>query len=615
MAEFGMQATQLPEASGAGANPIGPATAGPLDNGVGGAINNMLSIFAKGMDLVDREKAQAKMNPILAEYSRTMGGIASALETGGVKAKEGLARANSIHRQYLASSPESVAELEKIRNSFFGGTSLNAAQQEEKARIESFQRQKDAARSAGFPIPNDSNDELAQKYIDLHQERTLYNSNYEMTVKKLTEARAQTGFEQSQADRTLQEQSLKFLGQSAGNTLETSEVHLRSLMDAFNKAPDKVGAKNNAIIAWNGWWAGQKAQLTAIAGKNPTLAAQYEQMFRPIEDFGRKMFEEGADVKLIEDELKRTIAATQLQLVQDPGFRTMAAADGLLRNSAAIVLQGTPAVREAVATVLGRMKSGKKEDFIGDKAKEATTFKVLETGIDLSISGKADALTKKDTIEGINSSLSAAAIAVQRSNFSGKDLAGLGDFLSKPSFGKFMSENQLDPNAQADAKAVFKKYYEKTVNDGLDKKLNEVFNAENVRTTITPSATPVRGGGTTTTQTKGSKFTESDFTINMSGSSVVFGMKQMPDNLQDRQFFMEQLKELKPYQDQLNRTIRIAAHLDGRTDYDKYWEENKYEILPNKYPIRPGTIINNMKYSGEGDWRDKRNWEQVKTNE
>ena len=40
------------------------------------------------------------------------------------------------------------------------------------------------------------------------------------------------------------------------------------------------------------------------------------------------------------------------------------------------------------------------------------------------------------------------------------------------------------------------------------------------------------------------------------------------------------LGELKGAQILINQALRAGAHLDGTTDYKKYWEENKHEMFP-----------------------------------
>ena len=58
MADFSENATQLSAPQGAGSAPIAPVQGNVLSNGVGEAINNTLSIFAKGMGLETKDKSK-----------------------------------------------------------------------------------------------------------------------------------------------------------------------------------------------------------------------------------------------------------------------------------------------------------------------------------------------------------------------------------------------------------------------------------------------------------------------------------------------------------------------------------------------------------------------------
>jgi hypothetical protein len=61
----------------------------------------------------------------------------------------------------------------------------------------------------------------------------------------------------------------------------------------------------------------------------------------------------------------------------------------------------------------------------------------------------------------------------------------------------------------------------------------------------------------------------------------------------------------------LNQLIRLHAHLEGTTDYAKYWEAHKHELMPSIYPdpnkLKPGTVVDGFKYVG-GNYRDRSNW-------
>ena len=73
MAEFGIQATELSAPQGAGASPVAPVTAGLLDNGVGGNIGNIMSIFQKGLEQDAKAKKDALREATLKRYASEMG--------------------------------------------------------------------------------------------------------------------------------------------------------------------------------------------------------------------------------------------------------------------------------------------------------------------------------------------------------------------------------------------------------------------------------------------------------------------------------------------------------------------------------------------------------------
>jgi len=69
---------------------------------------------------------------------------------------------------------------------------------------------------------------------------------------------------------------------------------------------------------------------------------------------------------------------------------------------------------------------------------------------------------------------------------------------------------------------------------------------------------------------------------------------------------------LTQYQQGLNTVVRIGAHMEGTSDYQKYWEDNKYVLLPQLYPIKPGFVDKaGFKWSGDGDFRDRNTWTKV----
>ena len=155
------------------------------------------------------------------------------------------------------------------------------------------------------------------------------------------------------------------------------------------------------------------------------------------------------------------------------------------------------------------------------------------------------------------------------------------------------------------ATQVFQQFYEKNVVQGVNQKLNETFNF-NTLTKADPSAPR---GDTVTQQTRALDI--SNVNVQFNGTSVIFGLKALPADPADRSFAMRKMEETKPYQDALGRMVRMGAHLEGNTNYQKYWEDNKHILLPqmfSKYKnLEIGQKVDGFVYTG-GDANDARNW-------
>ena len=71
---------------------------------------------------------------------------------------------------------------------------------------------------------------------------------------------------------------------------------------------------------------------------------------------------------------------------------------------------------------------------------------------------------------------------------------------------------------------------------------------------------------------------------------------------------------IKEAEGALNQVIRIGAHMEGTTDYAKYWENNKHLIMPSIYPdpakLKPGQVVDGYKYLG-GPSGVQSNWQFV----
>lgn len=603
MADFSENATQLSAPQGAGSAPIAPVQSNILGNGVSDVISNTLSIFAKGMGLETKDKGKDAQNTVVNSYSSRLASVNSALESGQISPTEASARQRTLHSQYLASYGQYADDFEKVRSTFSKGTSLGVAEDQEKAAIASWNKARDAAIGDGFPITGNMDKRTQETLVSLHQQQVRTNAELKALYASNEEKRASGRYDREIVDRETRDKELSLVTNAADNALTTSETLLQSMVNRM-----KAGGNSQELaLEWASWMSRVDGQIQAAAGTNPQLASGYRTVFDSLRTQGNKMFEPGADTNALENEFKKVMLQTKLQLVTDPQFRTVVASSQLLGSNAELALKATPIVSQAISKVIGADPSGRAPNVIGDPQLEKPVMQFLKSSLDQYSAGKFKdgEKAKTELSTGIRTTLRQAAEAINREGFKASDLKAAADLIASPSYGKFVAENPIDPATNALADQVFSQFYEKNVVQGVNQKLNETFNFSTI--------VKVPGGDTVTQQTRSLDI--SNVNVQFTGTSVVFGLKALPADPADRSFAMRKMEETKPYQDALGRMVRIRAHMAGSTNYEKYWEDNKHMFLPkmfSKYKnLEIGQRVGNRIYIG-GDADEQRSWTPVK---
>lgn len=605
MADFSENATQLSAPQGQGAAPIAPVTGNVLGNGVGEAISNTLSIFAKGMGLETKDKAKEAQNSVVNSYSSRLGSLNSALESGQISPSEAASRQRTLHSQYLASYGQYADEFEKVRSGYSKGASLGVVEDQEKAAIASWNKSRDAAIADGFPITGTMDKRTQETLVSLHQQQVRTNAELKTLYASNDEKRAAGRYDREIIDRETRDKELSLVTNAADTALTTSETLLQNMVNRM-----KAGGNPQEIaVEWASWMSRVDGQIQAASGTNPQLASGYRSVFDSLRAQGNKMFEPGADVNALENEVKKIMLTNKAQLLAYPDFAAVVASSQLMGSNAELALKATPIVSQTISKVIGVDTSGRPQNVIGDPQLEKPVMQFLDQSLKQYAAGgfKDGEKAKTELATGIRTTLRQAAEAINRENFKASDLKAAADLVSSPSYGKFVAENPVDPATNALATQVFQQFYEKNVVEGVNKKLNETFNFN----TLTKPNPSLPRGDTTTQQTRALDI--SNVNVQFTGTSVVFGLKALPADPANRSFAMRKMEETKAYQDALGRMVRMGAHLEGNTNYQKYWENNKHILLPqmfSKYQgLEIGQKVNGYTYIG-GDANDARSWKQ-----
>ena len=173
-----------------------------------------------------------------------------------------------------------------------------------------------------------------------------------------------------------------------------------------------------------------------------------------------------------------------------------------------------------------------------------------------------------------------------------KDLQTFAEFVESADFGKFVSENPLNKEEIEPVKYIYQQTYEgpavKAVDDILQKQV-----------TTSTGLVPNRAATGAKLEPKSELVTDR-IGVSFDGSSVKFFVKDGSGRAGAAAG--SSTDELNQSAQAVNKLIRRGAHLNGTTDYNKYFEEHKHILLPRLFSayegLEIGQVVNGKRYLG-----------------
>lgn len=308
----------------------------------------------------------------------------------------------------------------------------------------------------------------------------------------------------------------------------------------------------------------------------------------------------------LQNQFDSLVLKTKLMLLSDDKTRGAVGLSQLFGNSDAVMQLGfSPVISGNLAKLgLGPDAATEKPQVVGTMD-EKQTLKALQKTIGQFQAGKVSGDPAKQALEAsgaINEIL--RQTGSMQGSIPATQLKELASFYSSPEFGKAVEQGLASKETMQNAKRVFQVSYEPAVVNAIQRKL------------FTESGSPVmieyspgRDGGAARSRKDVSILSTLD--IRFSGSGVVFATRPGTDDT----FGSESIrKDLKEAEAGLNTLIKVGAHMEGTTNYAKYWEDNKHLLMPRVYPdpakLKPGQVVNGYKYIG-GAYSDRSNWQRV----
>lgn len=596
MADFSVQATSLAAPTGAGSSPVAPVTVAPTetaDLGVGKfpIVGEIVDIFAKGMVQSRKEEAEKRKNTIVQAYIRGETTINDAVESGQMSPAQAAARSRANFNQYAAGYGEYIEDFDKAGKALRGFTAKGEVEEKLKTEEKRLEADINQARERGFTfLPNMSNQardaQINAAKIGIQSDRAL-QAQYQANAEK----RAQGTFDAAVAAREDKDLSFRLINDIAGSNITAFQEFNKTLGDQVRNG---TMTQPMALSALNERFANISGALQAAARTNPELASPYRSLFDDMYKIGLKLTDPKENADALQQQL--TIKQTQMKLIamNDSKIAAAVVANQLLPNNPSLALSSAPEGIRAI-TILSNTPVGQPgyvPQVVGNPDAEAPALKLLKGGLnDLKTGKVADKeVAKIQASNSVNQILKQTGEMIDKGGVGPAELKGVASFFASPEYAGFVTSGTIDPVAAGTAKKTFQLLYEPAIIRGVQERLSNTL-----------ARGLAEGGGASVVKAPAPTTLAEAVDIKFSGSGIVFEPKAKPglapSELRSQRVMVESLRSA---QLGINQLIHIGAHMEGSTDYNKYWEENKHLYMPGYFlkGLKPGDVRNGYKYLG-----------------
>lgn len=587
---FGSDATELSPAQGAGARPIEGVTVRetPID----------YSGFVKAADVVgeafkqkNKADTEVRKQQTLGITSQYVQGVNKAVETGQMSSSQADVLIRSHFSQSIGANPALSDEYKKLYSAFKETSTTGSIVDEVQLQRDQRKTLMTDAVKDGYPLFNGMSPQGEKSLLDAYSQSLRIRQQLKDIREANAESRTQTAFEQNQSDRRSKEQSTVLLGQLAGTHMDAFNQLGQELASFVQKGGDPVEAKGKFLAYYNKII----GPIQTVSGTHPELAGAYKSLFDETLKTYTEFMKPGADMDGLK-KLKETILLkAELTALAEPGMKEVVAASRLLGNNASTAIAATKPVQNYFAKLTQQTLTGipSGDSIINNPAIEKDFYKSFDDILKNYNSKKYEPSDKDQLNNEIKGSLSIHLNKWVAANNAGDTTpdsrAQLYNMIASGNFGQYVKDNKLDINTLRGLNQVFKTSYVDAFEKGLSAKLDEMrpktlsekvlgFTANAIDPTL---LTQQRQAAADAKEPKIKDLVD----ISFEGASLSIRPKAAlkGDNVDKAAYTVQQLDSITKA---ANRVIHIGAHLEGTTDYKKFWEDNKAYLLPSMgYPV------------------------------
>ncbi len=549
---------------------------------------------AEKQEKADREQA------IIDTFTREQTSLSDAMQQGK-PASQIQARSMSNFSKWSASYPSLVDKFSKVNKDLFDFSALGDAKSVVQAEREFEKNKLDTLSKAGSLIDRNSPKNVVEGEWQVHQAQVKADEELKRASSRFALYATMSAEDRTREQALQKENTIKLLSEVGDKKLSAAFDQMDFIVSQKNASTDP-NAHEVALGNVARYFSGIDASITAIAARNPELAAPYKKLF---ED-AKRLTEERLSGKIAGDaasnalkELKDKIALNAL--TKEPSLRVASAMSSAMGGANFMSLM--TAQNKNMADSYIRLLAGEGGNpYVGftDKQVDAAMTAQIKYQVGRATSGENPngAAAMNELGKGTNTILQQIAAAPAR-NIPTDKMHSAFDLIASPEYVKLRDAGKLDATQVEAANRVFGMMYQKDVSKSIEERMNQEFRE--------PGKLRPEG------------IKNKDLVnIQWSGTGVSFS----PSNIKEKGIMLNMMDEgarklllhdMETSSKALNKLVNAGANLAGLSPA-QYWEENKHNILPSYFPnpqrLKPGQVVDGYKYIG-GNYQDKGNWEKV----
>lgn len=591
-ANFGPEATQLSAPQGAGATPVeGVRTP------ASGIDLSPIANLASGLDSMFtdmlKQKKETNENQIISEFVKAHEkNDQMRLQTGD--RSRWMAQQQLINSQFAGQYGDMVDKFQKVVNFRKGGLV-----EEQETEAQSEQKRRNAVLDKVSVWANTNVSTETQDFLIDAQRTSDRLAQQQEEIRQSEKHRASMDAAEREAyDYRAKQEGTRLVVDIAAKHEQAFNSYMFDLARQVKDGRiDEVEANRMAGQYFNNI----QMTLSTASAANPQLAAPFKASFESMYNNGREFFKPGAQLKDLEDQVKKIRLQGQLKFMsRDPDLPELAAASEIFKNHPDILLKLDP----KIVKVMGAMgvqetgatspviDSATKEQIVGIPKYEKPAFDALKTAIKQSVDGTGGDRKKLNTevygqMKGLMGQYSDQYLLGKLTPESRKNM---NEFLMDKTVAKFMRDNPVPVSVAQTLTRVVQdnfKQYKSTVTNALGDVLPGKVVDQTKRTTLpdgsTVSSPSLSGLGSLVSRPRTADVDPLDaIDISWQGDRMVFTPKNMPVDTAQQAMLVSRLNQLSNV---LSNGVIIGAHIEGSTDYGAYFNKSKHIMFEGKFPV------------------------------